>query len=96
MQAISGALQMAGGIILLLVEGNCIFVPIMRSHCCRSARGGWETDFGLSQMQMLLLLLLLCWTVETVCANVRTERQPLLLLLHSRTAMLRHVQLSLT
>lgn len=51
MQAISGALQMAGGIILLLVEGNCIFVPIMRSHCCRSARGGWERlDFGLSQM----------------------------------------------
>lgn len=28
-KAISGALQMAGGIILLLAEGNCVLVPII-------------------------------------------------------------------
>lgn len=77
MQAISGALQKAGGIILRLVRETAImlaraFAPVV----VRSARGGWET----------LVCRRCCWTVETVCANVRTKRQPLLLLLHSRTA----------
>jgi len=53
MQAISGALQKAGGIILRLVRETAImlaraFAPVV----VRSARGGWE-DFGLSQMLLL-------------------------------------------
>jgi len=44
-------------------------------------------DFGLSQILM---------AVEMVCANVRTKRQPLfVLLLRYRVAMLMHVQLAL-
>ena len=53
MQAISGALQKAGGVILRLVRETAImlaraFAPVV----VRSARGGWE-DFGLSQMLLL-------------------------------------------
>jgi hypothetical protein len=70
MQAISGALQMAGGIILLLevVRRTVLFRAIMLARAFAllsfGARGGWET---------LVCRRCCCWAVETVCANVRTK-----------------------
>jgi hypothetical protein len=51
MQAISGALQMAGGIILLLVW-EIVFCAIMlaRAFALLSFGARWVGDFGLSQM----------------------------------------------
>jgi hypothetical protein len=63
MQAISGALQMSGGIILLLVRQpvfsvppSCLFARAC-SPCCRSARGGWERLWFVADAAAGLLLL---------------------------------------
>jgi hypothetical protein len=85
MQTISGTLQMGGGFDVSLVS-KVIFRAIMLARTrVLLWFGAVVGDFGLSQILM---------DVEMVCANanVRTKRQPLLVLpLHYRTAMLMHV-----
>jgi len=98
MQAISGALQMSGGIILLLVRQPVLFsAPVLLVRTSAFAL----LSFGARWVGETLVCrrcCCCCWTVETVLCERANEASAshYCKLLHFRCSDARHVQFSLT